>query len=245
MKSPFFPSSTLTSDHQGTINTQTATLRTPSVPSQTTRSDSSSSGISQGGAVVGHQETPIITTVTSQVPSVPSQSTKSDPPSSGIPPGAIAGGVIGGMAFILLCYAIFVLYSRYKRHSNSKVPRLLEAGLTRSSIFIPSLDYHCSTYGGTVYPFEYDYTHRPMEGKQERLDRIQQEMEDIQRQRDVLRSDLEARIIMNINNDRQGDAPVGDIERLRYQIEQINRRIGELESGRQEESPPNYSISGL
>lgn len=66
-------------------------------------------------------------------------------------------------------------------------------------------------------------------------------MEETQRPEEILQSDLETRrngYTVSIESASNFDS---EVDRLRHQINQASRRIGELESERQEELSPDYS----
>lgn len=70
-------------------------------------------------------------------------------------------------------------------------------------------------------------------------------MEETQRQEEILQSDLETRrngYTVSIESAGNFDS---EVERLRHQINQASRRIGELETERQEELPPDYYSSAF
>ncbi|KAF9464524.1 hypothetical protein BDZ94DRAFT_1235234 [Collybia nuda] len=157
--------------------------------------------------------------------------------------GAIIGGILGGIAFIVLAYGLFVLYTRHKNGRNTKahrhnfVRRDEEASPIGSTVPIRSLFYNRSAYDTTAYPLVHDYSHRPLEGKQERLERIQREMEETQERRDILEMRRSDGAINGGLVYHGGDS---EVEKLRRRIEQMSRRIGELELERPEDLPPNY-----
>lgn len=84
----------------------------------------------------------------------------------------------------------------------------------------------------------------------ERLERVQREMEETRRQRKVLQSDLERHESHENggNSEGPGGSSDSDVGRLRHQIEQLSRRIGELETERREDAeqhaPPDYYSPG-
>lgn len=75
--------------------------------------------------------------------------------------------------------------------------------------------------------------------------RVHQEMNEAQRQRELLRSDLNSRSSRNVDSKGlQHDSEGGEIEeRLRQQLERMSSRILELEAQLTEvvEPPPDYT----
>ncbi|KAF9460076.1 hypothetical protein BDZ94DRAFT_1311846 [Collybia nuda] len=169
--------------------------------------------------------------------------------------GAIIGGVVGGLTFVIL-FSISLFLCMWKKKKNSDLNKNIYSGTSilrqndeeRQAPTAPESSvlrfFHWSCqprYTSTPHPMLYSGVYHQQEGKRERFERIQREMEETRRQREALQSDLERR---RGGTGESGNGLDDEVNRLKNQIEELTRRMGEFEIIRQDDlemhAPPDY-----
>ncbi|KAF9464536.1 hypothetical protein BDZ94DRAFT_474315 [Collybia nuda] len=246
---PTSPSKDSTINNLSSLSTDISSSTSESSTTSTTLTPTLSTGTQSS---ITTTPTKISTTIPLPTPTTPTPTGDATGPSPHTHTrAAVIGGVIGGLTFLalLITFGFLHLRRRKARETHTRTPSSsiddLEKMAPRSTL--PSLFHNRNTSNTTANPMIIGEDYHQPEGKRERFLRMQEEMNNARRQRELLRSNLSTRSRRNPNNkEPQRDSEGTEIEeRLRQELECMSNRITELETQLTEvvEPPPDYTSS--